>query len=160
MLPRNPVKTVAVLLDFFVVVEHPRDVPLRRGNRGGNRQLDCNAPLHVARPATPDDLSARTVVCDPRWQVARNRHGVQVTGNHYPLGSIEFGSSEDDVSVPEHLEVAISAQCPLHSVGDLSLVPTHRLDVDQCSQQFDDIAVQVQRRRHEPHLTASVGSGP
>jgi hypothetical protein len=39
-------------------------------------------------------------------------------------------------------------------------VPTHRLDIDQRSQQFDDIAVQVQRRRHEPHLTASVGSGP
>jgi hypothetical protein len=34
------------------------------------------------------------------------------------------------------------------------------LDVDQVSQQLDDIAAQIQRRRHERHLTASVGSGP
>jgi hypothetical protein len=73
---------------------------------------------------------------------------------------MEFGTREDDVSVPQHLEVAISLQCLLYSVSDLSLMPAHRLDIDQCLQQLDDITGEVQRRRHELHLTASVGSGP
>ena len=83
-----------------------------------------------------------------------------MAGDHHPLGPTEFGSGEDDVSVPQHLQVAVSAQRLLHSVGDLGFLPADRLDVDQCAQQLDDIATQVETRRHERHLTASVGSGP
>jgi hypothetical protein len=56
--------------------------------------------------------------------------------------------------------VVVRLQCVLDSVGDLCLVTADRFDVDQCSQQLDDIPAQVERRRHERHLTASVGSGP
>ena len=49
--------------------------------------------------------------------------------------------------------------CSTRSAISVSL-SADGLDVDQRPQQLDDIAAQVQRRRHERHLTASVGSGP
>jgi hypothetical protein len=81
-----------------------------------------------------------------------------VAGDHYPLGPAEFGPSDDDIAVSHHIQMAVPAQRLLHSVGDLCLVSADGLDVDQRSQQLDDIATQIQRRRHERHLTASVGS--
>jgi hypothetical protein len=54
--------------------------------------------------------------------------------------------------------VVASSQRLLHSVGNLCFPSTDGLDVDQRSQQLDDIAANIQRRRHEAHLTASVGS--
>jgi hypothetical protein len=81
-----------------------------------------------------------------------------VAGDHYPLGPIEFSPREDDVAVSRHLQVVISPQRLFHSVGNLGFMSTDGFDVDQRSQQLDDIATQIQRRRHERHLTASVGS--
>jgi hypothetical protein len=81
-----------------------------------------------------------------------------VAGDHYPLGPTEFSPREDHVAVSQHLEVVVSSQRLLHSVGDLCFPSTDGLDVDQRSQQLDDIAANIQRRRHEAHLTASVGS--
>jgi hypothetical protein len=83
-----------------------------------------------------------------------------VARDHHPLGPTEFGSGEDDVSVPEHFHMAESGQRLLHTIGNLGFLAADRLDIDQCAQQFDDIATWVETRRHERHLTASVGSGP
>jgi hypothetical protein len=81
-----------------------------------------------------------------------------VAGNHYPLRPAEFGSRDDHIPVPYHAQVAEQPQRLLHSIGDFGFVTTDRLDVDQRSQQLHDITTQVERCRHERHLTASVGS--
>jgi hypothetical protein len=83
-----------------------------------------------------------------------------VAGNDDPLGAAKLGSGEDHIAVSQHIQVAIPLERLLHKVGDLGFVAADRLDIDQRSKQLDDIAVNVQRRRHERHLTASVGSGP
>jgi hypothetical protein len=95
-----------------------------------------------------------------RPALSGDRHGVEVAGDHHSLGPTKFGSSEDDVPVPQHLHVAVFAQHLFHAVGDLCFLPADRLDVDQCTQQLDYIATRVETRRHERHLTASVGSSP
>ena len=77
--------SMAMLLDFLVVVEDPRDVAPRPYQRCSNRQLDRDTTLHVARPPTPDDLATGAVTRSPRRHVSRDRHGVEMAGDHYPL---------------------------------------------------------------------------
>jgi hypothetical protein len=56
--------------------------------------------------------------------------------------------------------VVVGPQRLLNQVGDLAFVTADRLDVNQGPKQLDDITVDIERRRHERHPTASVGSGP
>jgi len=81
-----------------------------------------------------------------------------MTGDHHPLGATKFGAREDRIPVAHYGQVAVLPQRLLHPIGDFCLVAADRFNVDQCSQQFDNITSQVQRRRHERHPTASVGS--
>ncbi len=85
----------------------------------------------------------RAVAVEPGRQVARERHGVDVAGDHDALGATEVGAGDDRVPVALHLEVGQRAQRRLDRVGERALVAAHRLDVDEGLGQLHGVDAQI-----------------
>ncbi len=140
LLPRNAGQPVAFGLDLFALVEDVRHVA--GGHRYGRRepQADRDAALHVARAEPVEDPAV-----EPGRQVARDRHGVEVPGDHDPLRVAERAARNDGVTEAVHLQVRQRAQRVLHRGRDLALVPAHRLDIDERGRQRHRVLPEVER---------------
>src|SRR5690606_4785408 len=104
-------------------------------------ERDRHSALHVAGPE-----AVQVGLVAPGGQVVVERHGVEVAGDHDPLGATEVGAGHHVVAVADHLEVVVPAQRTLDGVGDLLLLPAHRGDVDQLLGEGDDVHGQVEVR--------------
>ena len=100
--------------------------------------------------ATPPFMSqvprpCRQVAVAARGQVVVERHGVEVAGDHDPLGAAEVGARDHGVAVPGRpSRCGSAAQRRLDRVGDRLLVAAHRLDVDELLGERDDVGGQVE----------------
>ncbi len=135
-------ETVEAAVDLLAVVEEEGEVTGGLRDLGGDPEHDGHAALHVDRAATPEQP-----VDLPRRQVGRGgqRHGVDVTGEHDPLGTAERGASDDGVAVALDLQVRERAQRRLDRVGERGLVLAHGLDVAHGCGERDDVGGQVER---------------
>lgn len=80
-----------------------------------------------------------------------NGHGVDVPGDNHALTAPERRAGDESVSVARDLEVDTSPQKDFDCIGEIGLVPRHRLDVAESARQTD----RVQRVVEDGH-TASV----
>ena len=55
----------------------------------------------------------------------RQRHGVQVTGDHDPLGTPEGGARHDRVAVPNDLQVRQRGEGSLDGIRQRPFITTH-----------------------------------
>ena len=78
-------------------------------------------------------------------EVARLRHRVDVPGNDDPLGATELGPRHDRVTVPIDLQVRVRAERLLDGVGDLSLGPAHREEVNERGGQVGAVLAKVEK---------------
>ena len=108
-------QAVALGLDLLALVEQVGDVAVGHRHRRGELQRDRDAALHVAgaRGRAARRSSRRG------GQVVVERHGVEVAGDHHPLGAALVGAGDDGVPEALHLEVVQPAQRRLDGVGDL-----------------------------------------
>ena len=121
--------------------------------------------------ATPDFMSevpqpySRSPV-QPGRDVVRDRHGVQVAGEHHAAGPAEVGAGEHDVAVPLDAQsgsYAASARC--NEAGEVVLVARDRGDVDQGGGQGGGVRGEIElvdgRGGHDRDPTRACGrTGP
>ena len=106
------------VVDLLGLVEDVGDVAVGRGQVVGQPQRHGDAALHVAGA---EAVQVGAVVAG--GQVAVQRDGVDVAGDHHPLAAAEVGAGHQRVADPGHLEVVELAQRRLDRVGERLLVP-------------------------------------
>ena len=122
--PREPAEPVELGRDLLVVVPHPRDVDGRVDELRGELQLHGDARLHVDG-AAPPQVALAVDGLEPRRQVAVDRHGVEVPGDHDAALPAEVRAGHDRVAVADHLEVVGARQGLDHEVRQAGLVARH-----------------------------------
>ena len=137
----QPQQPVALRLHLLAVVEHVGDVPGGRRDGRGQAQHDGDPALHVSRPEP-----AQGVTVPARRQVVGGRDGVEVPGQHHPLGATPRGPRHDGVAVPVDAEVPDAPQRRLDGVGQLGLVPALGVDVHQRGGERGCVLVDVESR--------------
>jgi hypothetical protein len=145
----QPQQPVTVGGDLLAVVEHVRHVPGRRGQAGREPQLHRHPGFHVGGAA-----AVQPGALEPGRDVARERHGVQVPGQHHPFRPPEHGAGHDHVSVPVHGQVRPRPQRVLDRVRERPFLAADRWDVDE---------LRGQRRPGEAEVQihpASLGGAP
>ena len=149
LLPQQPAQAGGLRGHLLVVVEHVGDVPARRGQGGGQGQLHRDPALHVRGPAPVQD-PLPVGLLPPGGHGAAGpggrgqRDGVQVPGQHHPLGPAQLGAGHDRIIVAMHPQVAQRREGRVDRVGDRRLLPGDGGDVQQGAGQFGDVAGQVQ----------------
>ncbi len=137
----QPEQPVAFGCHLLAVVEHVGDVPGRRGDRGGEPELDGDPRLHVRAAAAEQPLAL-----EAGRQVARDRDGVDVPGQDDPFRPAEHGPRHDRVAVTVHGQVRQRSQRRLDGVRDRPFVAADRGHVDQPGRQRRPVKVQVENR--------------
>ena len=135
---RKELQAVALGLDLLALVEQVGHVPVGHRHRRGEPQRDRHAALHVAAAE-----AVQRLLVAPGGEVAVERHGVDVAGDHDPLGVPVVGAGDDRVPEALHLEVVHLTQGCLDGVGDLLLVAAHRLDVDEVLGELHGVDAQI-----------------
>ena len=144
-LPAEPSQAVALRLDLLAVVEDVGDVAHRLGHAGRQPQLHSHPGLHVRGPAAVEPVLTRSWIrLDARRQVAGDRDGVDVAGQHHALGPAQVGASHDAVAFPVHAQVRQRAQGGLDRAGELILRTADRGDVDDVRGERRRVGGQVQ----------------
>ena len=87
-------------------------------------QLHGDARLHVDG-AAPPEVALAVDGLEPRRQVAVDRHGVEVPGDHDAALPAEVRARHDRVAVADHLEVVGPREGLDHEVGQPGLVARH-----------------------------------
>ena len=131
---------VVLRVDLLGLVEHERDVAARLGHLLGDPEHHGHAALHVDRAAAPQHLAPGGP--DPTGRqvhrVGRERHGVDVAGEHHALVATQLGAGHHGVADPGHGQVRQVAQGGLHGIREGLLVEAHRLDVaHRCGERGD-----------------------
>ena len=105
----DPAESVERGVDLLVVVEDPADVPTGLAQGRGRDELHGHSGLHIAGSAPPDHLVGGVVLSGHPGahgrQVLLDGNGVEMTGDHDPLGSAEVGPGDDRIAVAQDLEV-------------------------------------------------------
>jgi hypothetical protein len=145
----QPQQPVTVGGDLLAVVEHVGHVPGRRGQAGREPQLHRHPGFHVGGAAAvqPGPL-------EPGRDVARERHRVEVPGQHHPFRPPEHGAGHDRVTVPVHGQVRPGPQRVLDRVRERSFLAADRRDVHEPRGQRRPGEAEIQI-----HL-ASLGAAP
>ena len=118
----EPGQAVEIRVDLLVVVPHPGDVDPGVDELRGELQLHGDAGLHVDGAAAPDERLP--VLGDVAGgDVAVDRHGVDVPGDHDPLIPAEVGASHDRVAVAVDREMRRGRGGPR---GSHRPAPAHR----------------------------------
>lgn len=120
-------EAVEVRGDLFLVVEDEGQVAVGRRDRGSHPQLDGDPGLHVAGAAAPQ----HAVLVQPGGDVAGDRHGVEVSGEHHPLVAAQVRTGHDVVAVAVDGQVREGAQRVLDGVGEILLVAALGGEVDE-----------------------------
>ena len=150
-------QAVVLRVDLLGLVEDERDVAAGLGHLVGDPQHHGDAALHVDGAPAPEHLSPGGG--DPAGgqvgRVGRQRHGVDVSGQHHPLVAAEVRACDDGVADAGHLEVRQVADRGLHGIRQGSFVEADRLDVAHRGGERGDVGGEVEgggRRRHTGHL--------
>jgi len=146
--PQQPVTAGG---DLLAVVEHVGHVPGGRGQAGREPQLHRHPGFHVGGAA-----AVQPGPVEPGRDVARDRHGVEVPGQHHPLRPPERGTGHDRVSVPVHGQVRPGPQRRLDGVRERSFLAADRRDIDKLRGQRRPGEAEVKVRIHP----ASLGGAP
>ena len=145
----QPQQPVTVGGDLLAVVEDVRYVPAGRGQARREPQLHRHPRLHVGAAA-----AVQPGPFGPGRDIARERHGVEVPGQHHPFRPPEHGAGHDRVTVPVHSQVRRRPQRVLDRVRERSFLAADRRDVDE---------LRGQRRPREAEIQihpASLGADP
>jgi hypothetical protein len=129
VLPGEPEQAAALGLDLLALIEDEGDVAVRVLQQA-ELQLDGHAALHVGGAAAVEQ-----VALDPARQVAGHGHGVDVPGDHHPLGAAEGCPGHDVLADALHGQVRQRGERLLDGVGDRFLTTAHRLDVHELCRQ-------------------------
>lgn len=124
--PGQPRQPTAGGLDLFAVVEHVRHVVHGRRHGGGEPQLHRDTRLHVGRPAPVQPVPA-----DRRGQVVRDRHGVDVPGQHHPPRTSQRGTRDQRVAVTVQRQPRQLAERGLDGVGQHVFRAADRRNIHQ-----------------------------
>ena len=124
--PCQPRQPAARGLDLFAVVEHVGHVVHGRRHRGGEPQLHRDTRLHVGRPAPVQPVPAHR-----RRQVVRDRHRVDVPGQHHPPRTPQRGACDQRVPVPEYRQPRQTAKAILDGAGQHVFRAADRRNVHQ-----------------------------
>ncbi|GMA91706.1 hypothetical protein GCM10025869_22350 [Homoserinibacter gongjuensis] len=149
VLAGDATETVEGGVDLFVVVPNPGDVDGGLDELDREREHDGAAALHVDRAAPPQ---RRTLVDEPGGQVRVDRNGVDVTGDHDPLGPAERRAGDHGIPVARHLEVRLGAHDRLDRIGEFALCARDGCDVDELPRELGGRGGQVESA-HDVHPT-------